>query len=117
MRLNHNAAVLKPVSATADGSGTGLIAMPMGSSKLVISDALTVAPEVVYSPTVSPKAFAINRSLPETAMPTGSSNRVISDVLIVVPGNCVFANDASKIPDKQVVSQNRNTLWIIQPGN
>ena len=51
-RKSHNAAAPKPASAPADGSGTGLMAMPMGPLNPEISELLTVAPAVVYSPTV-----------------------------------------------------------------
>jgi len=51
----------------------------------VISDAFTVAPEVVYSPIVPLAVFVTNRFDPDTAMPNGSSNPVISEAFSVAP--------------------------------
>jgi hypothetical protein len=82
-RRNHNAAAPKPANAPADGSGAGLMAMPQGLFNPEISDALTAAPEVEYSPTV-PFPFARNTSFPEIAMPQGA-NAEINDALTVVP--------------------------------
>jgi hypothetical protein len=52
--------------------------MPWGASPLSpddeISPAFTVAPEVVYSPTVLATLFVTNKSDPETATPAGASN-------------------------------------------
>jgi len=42
--------------------------MPHGAFKPEIKEALTVAPEVVYSPTVLSE-FVTNRFVPETAIP------------------------------------------------
>ena len=51
----------------------------------MISEAFTVAPEVVYSPIV-PLEFATNRVDPDTAMPAGPPlNPVISDAFTVAP--------------------------------
>ena len=48
-RTVMNAAAPMTASATAEGSGAGLMAMPSGEPTPVISDELTVAPEVVQS--------------------------------------------------------------------
>ena len=43
--------------------------MPTGSANPLSSEALTVAPDVVYSPTEFPASLVTNRSEPDTAMP------------------------------------------------
>src|SRR5580704_10845841 len=66
-----------------EGSGT-TTAMPAGCNP-VISEAFTVAPEVVYSPTVPLEAFATNRFPPDTAMPSGKLNPETSEAFTVAP--------------------------------
>jgi hypothetical protein len=56
----------------ADGSGT--TAIPHGPFNPVISEAFTVAPEVVYSPIVP--SFPTNRFDPDSAMPAMPSGFV-----------------------------------------
>jgi hypothetical protein len=61
------------------------IAMVSTSPSPEISDALTVVPEVVYSPTV-PVTFATNKSLPDIAIPVAPpAPAEISDALTVAP--------------------------------
>ena len=59
--------------------------MGQGALNPEISEAFTVAPEVVYSPTVLPPLFATNRSDPETAIPRGALNPEISEAFTVEP--------------------------------
>ena len=47
-------------------------AMPVGLLSPEMSEALTVVPEVVYSPIVPAESFATKMSDPDTAMPLGS---------------------------------------------
>ena len=56
-----------------------------GSNRPEISEAFTVAPEVVYSPTVPVPRVARNKFDPETAMPCGSSSPEISAAFTVEP--------------------------------
>src|ERR1035441_6377715 len=75
-RRRHHAAAPSATSASADGSGTGLMVMPAGASIPEISEALTVDPSSPYSPTSPAKfpmfeKFATNRSFPEIAMALG----------------------------------------------
>jgi hypothetical protein len=72
-------------SAIADGSGTGLMAMAVGPSKPVISDALIGVPSKPYSPMVPLPALETYRSFPKIAMPSGLANPEISDALTVAP--------------------------------
>ena len=51
----------------------------------VTSEAFTVAPEVVYSPTVLVLPFTTNRSDPDTARPTGVFNPVTNEAFTVAP--------------------------------
>ena len=53
-----------------------------------INEALTVAPESVYSPILPPEPvplFATNKSFPEIAIPYGLFNPEISEALLVAP--------------------------------
>ena len=50
-----------------------------------MNEAFTVAPEVVYSPTVPVSLFATNRSEPDTAMPVGSLSPVMNEAFTVAP--------------------------------
>jgi hypothetical protein len=50
-----------------------------GPSNPEISEALTVAPEVVYSPIVPDREFVTNKSDPETTRPIGPDNPEISE--------------------------------------
>jgi hypothetical protein len=59
-------------------------AMPNGLLSPVISDAFTVAPEVVYSPIVLFK-LVTNRFDPITTMPSGPYGSEISEALTVAP--------------------------------
>ena len=59
--------------------------MPAGSFNPVISEAFTVAPEVVYSPIVPLTEFETKRFDPDTAMLNVSFNPVISEAFTVVP--------------------------------
>jgi len=62
-----------PRSTRLLGSETvdvGTIAMPCGESNPEMSEAFTVAPEVVYSPTVPKFVDVTNKSEPDTAIPT-----------------------------------------------
>ena len=61
-----------------------------------ISEAFTVAPEVVYSPIVREPAFTTNTSEPDTAMATGLSNPVISEAFTVAP-EVVYAPTVSSL--------------------
>lgn len=61
--------------------------MPLAVPNPVINDALTVAPAVVYSPTVPLHAFTTNKWPPEIAAATGQFNPVISDALTTRPSN------------------------------
>src|SRR5690348_1071882 len=58
--------------------------MPCGLFSPEISEAFTVAPDVVYSPTVPVPALVTNRSEPDTAMPAGAFNE-ISEAFTVAP--------------------------------
>jgi hypothetical protein len=59
--------------------------MPLGLFNPEISEAFTVAPEMVYSPIVPPLEFVTNRFDPETAMPVGLSSPEISEAFTVAP--------------------------------
>ena len=50
-----------------------------------MSEALTVAPEVVYSPIVPLPRFVTKMSDPDTAMPMGPSSPEMSEALTVAP--------------------------------
>ena len=59
--------------------------MPSGESSPVISEALTVAPEVVYSPIV-PLWVATYKLVPEAAMAQGPpATPVISEAFTIAP--------------------------------
>ena len=70
----------------------------------VISEALLVVPEVVYSPMVPLPLFATNRSAPESARPSGPLNPLISEALMVAPEIHWHSPDdcASGICDEEV---------------
>ena len=70
-------------SNSADGSGTGPMAMPRGLLNPEIKSELTVTPEVVYSPTAL--LPVLNSSFPEIAMPPGAANWGIKSALTVAP--------------------------------
>ncbi len=77
-----------PIITNVDGSGTAeaeFTAMPMGPLNPVMSEAFTVLPEVVYSPTVPLPTFATNRFDPDIAMPSGKPNPVTSDAFTLPP--------------------------------
>ena len=57
-----------PVASTTQAEGSGTTTMPAGIPKPVMSAAFTIAPDLVYSPIVPPKAVVTNRSPPDTAM-------------------------------------------------
>jgi len=71
----------------------------MGPLNPEISDAFTVAPEVVYSPIVPPASFATKRSDPETTIPTGPCNPVTSDVFTVDP-EVVYSFSGRELPTR-----------------
>src|SRR3984957_7544428 len=110
-RKAAKARAAKPVSAIAQVEASGtlepLIAMPAGRSSPEISAAFTVAPAVVYSPTVSPAKLVTNRSEPDCATPNVSSSPEISAAFTVapevvyspiVPGGAAFVTNRSE-PD------------------
>src|SRR5208282_2134495 len=70
---------------TLAGPEAGTTAMPNGLNNPEIREAFTVAPEVVYWPTVWLLSQVTYRSDPETAMPNGSFNPVIRAALSVAP--------------------------------
>jgi hypothetical protein len=59
--------------------------MPVGPFNPVISEAFTVAPDVVYSPSVPLNRLETNRVPPDTAIPTGESNPVMREEFTVAP--------------------------------
>jgi hypothetical protein len=74
-----------------DASGTDdPMAMPIGTFNPEIKAALTIAPEVVYSPTVplpdvAPFTFVTNRFPPDTAIPSGPVSPETSAGFTVAP--------------------------------
>jgi hypothetical protein len=63
---------LVPMRAMVAGSGVEVtVTIAKGTSNPEISEAFTVAPEVVYSPIVLLFRFETNRSDPDTAIPIG----------------------------------------------
>ena len=89
----------KPSSIIAQVEGSGIVgetATPRGVLNPEISEAFTVAPEVVYSPIVPLPEFATNRSDPETAMPSGKLNPGIQRGVHRRARSSVFANRAVK---------------------
>ena len=59
--------------------------MPRGSFNPEMSEAFTVAPEIVYSPTVPPLELTTKRFDPDTAMPVGDISPVMSEAFTVAP--------------------------------
>ena len=97
--------------------------MPHGWVKPVISDALTVPPDVVYSPTVpAPTAvtakLVTNRSVPDTAIAAGPLNPVISEAFTVAPE--VLYSPMVPLPGlatNRSVPDTGDTPHAAQPGN
>ena len=90
--------------------------MSNGEFNPEISEAFTVAPEVVYSPIVPLPSFATNRFDPDTAMPIGSFNPEISEAFTVAP-EVVYSPivPLSSVHDKQIRSRHRDADRAIQP--
>lgn len=61
------------------------MARPVGPFNPEISEAFTVAPDVVYSPIVSLPKFVTNKCDPNTAIERGPLNPDISDAFTVAP--------------------------------
>ena len=74
---------------SGDGRSGGSYRISTGPSNPEISEAFTVAPEVVYSPIVPVPLFATNRSDPETTIPCGKLNPEISEAFTVAPRWCI----------------------------
>ena len=86
--------------------------MPWGSLSPEMSEALTVAPEVVYSPIVPAPKFVTKMSDPDTAMPSGSLSPEMSEALTVAP-EVVYSPivSAYDVRDKNVRPGHRDARW------
>ena len=79
-----------------------------------ISEAFTVAPEVVYSPIV-PLSFVTNRFPPDTAMPSGYAKPEISEAFTVAPEVVYSPIVPPCVRDKQIPSRHRDAIRVSQP--
>ena len=80
------------------------------------SEALTVAPEVVYSPIVPVHVFATNMSPPDTATRSGSINPVTSEALTVAPEVVYSPIVPAVVRDEQIVPRQSHFHGSAQPA-